>query len=354
MSDVFISYAREDQAVAQKLAENLKSRGFKVWWDTELVGSDDYYEVILGALTKARAAIVIWTKASVKSNFVRDEARFALHKKKLITTKSSSIEMDDIPFGFQGQHTEDLAESDKIIRAIEKLGAHAEIKPEVVSANGDQDSWERIKETTNLETLVAFLAAWPDSPHRQLATGRLQTLLASGARTVVPSAVRESGAAAPARESRWSAFLSGLTFRVPSFQLSGRGIFSAVGLVIGYLILGLLLFAVVGFLVSYGEDNLHWSSNTSTWIANLLIFGVLVGPLWLQFHKWVNQRSFAAALVIAVPGIISNMMLLYAVYRLVGERVRGNVEVEPMVEIASPVVIAVCIAYVFWAIRRAR
>jgi hypothetical protein len=41
ISDIFVSYARPDQARAQSLAEDLKSRGFKVWWDTELLGSDD-------------------------------------------------------------------------------------------------------------------------------------------------------------------------------------------------------------------------------------------------------------------------------------------------------------------------
>jgi hypothetical protein len=33
MSDIFISYARPDQTLAQSLAEDLKGRGFKVWWD---------------------------------------------------------------------------------------------------------------------------------------------------------------------------------------------------------------------------------------------------------------------------------------------------------------------------------
>jgi hypothetical protein len=51
MSDIFISYARPDQTLAQSLAEDLKGRGFKVWWDTELLGSDDFYEVIYTALS---------------------------------------------------------------------------------------------------------------------------------------------------------------------------------------------------------------------------------------------------------------------------------------------------------------
>ena len=65
VSDIFISYAREDRALAQALANDLQARGYSVWWDIELVGADDFQDVILAALAKARAAIVIWTKASV-------------------------------------------------------------------------------------------------------------------------------------------------------------------------------------------------------------------------------------------------------------------------------------------------
>ena len=78
MSDVFISYARQDRNFAEALAGDLEGRGYRVWWDAELVGSDDFQEVILAALARARATVVIWSKVSVKSHFVRDEARYAL------------------------------------------------------------------------------------------------------------------------------------------------------------------------------------------------------------------------------------------------------------------------------------
>jgi hypothetical protein len=95
VSEIFISYARPDQVLAQSLADDLKGRGFKVWWDTELFGSDDFYEVIYTALSNAKAAIVIWSKESCRSKFVRDEARFALQREKLIATKASDFNVDD-------------------------------------------------------------------------------------------------------------------------------------------------------------------------------------------------------------------------------------------------------------------
>jgi TIR domain len=59
VADIFISYARPDRAIAEALATNLMARGYSVWWDAELLGSDDFYEVILEALRNAKAAIVI-------------------------------------------------------------------------------------------------------------------------------------------------------------------------------------------------------------------------------------------------------------------------------------------------------
>ena len=67
MSNVFISYSRADRALAEGLARDLQARGYRGWWDAELVGSDDFYEVILEALRQAKAAVVIWTKNSAKS-----------------------------------------------------------------------------------------------------------------------------------------------------------------------------------------------------------------------------------------------------------------------------------------------
>ncbi len=101
----------------------MQSLGFQVWWDVELLASDDFTDAIQAAFSKARAVVVIWSETSVKSNFVRDEARFGLKHRKLVATKTSRLEADRIPFGFQGQHTEDIANRDKIVRAIEKLGA---------------------------------------------------------------------------------------------------------------------------------------------------------------------------------------------------------------------------------------
>ena len=72
MSIVFISYSRADRSTAKELASALTSYGYKVWWGVELLGTDDFTDAIVDALQNASAVIIIWSKASAKSKFVRD------------------------------------------------------------------------------------------------------------------------------------------------------------------------------------------------------------------------------------------------------------------------------------------
>jgi TolA-binding protein len=121
MTDVFISYARQDQEIARELARDLQTRGYLVWWDAELVGSDDFTEAIQAALSNARSAVVIWSKVSVGSRFVRDEARFALDQNKLISTRTADLDIQLVPLGFQGQHVDVVSNRDQIAKAIDRL-----------------------------------------------------------------------------------------------------------------------------------------------------------------------------------------------------------------------------------------
>ena len=40
MTDVFLSYSRDDQPVARQFAEGLELEGFSVWWDQTLVAGE--------------------------------------------------------------------------------------------------------------------------------------------------------------------------------------------------------------------------------------------------------------------------------------------------------------------------
>ncbi len=76
MSDIFISYKREDVARVALLVQALQKDGFDVWWDQSLPGGESWRTNIDTALETAKCVIVGWTKMSSgpMGDFVRDEA----------------------------------------------------------------------------------------------------------------------------------------------------------------------------------------------------------------------------------------------------------------------------------------
>ncbi|HXR51304.1 MAG TPA: toll/interleukin-1 receptor domain-containing protein, partial [Steroidobacteraceae bacterium] len=106
MPDVFLSYSREDQVVARHFAEGLESEGFTVWWDQTLRSGEAYDQVTERALREAKAVVVLWSKHSVDSRWVRAEATTADRKGTLVP---AMIENCDRPIMFELTHTTDLS-----------------------------------------------------------------------------------------------------------------------------------------------------------------------------------------------------------------------------------------------------
>jgi TIR domain len=116
MSDIFISYSKSDRELALKLSAYLESEGWSVWWDKSLGAGDAYRDEIMKQLAAVRAVIVIWTKNSIKSDWVRAEAGRAKADGKLIPVKTPSLTYADIPLPFAEMHTENVS-SLALIRA---------------------------------------------------------------------------------------------------------------------------------------------------------------------------------------------------------------------------------------------
>ena len=97
MADVFISYARENEAVVRRLADAVKREGYSVWWDEALPPHLSYGDVIAAEIEAAKAVIVVWSEAAARSEWVRAEADLARNRKTLV---QSSIDgrMPPMPF----------------------------------------------------------------------------------------------------------------------------------------------------------------------------------------------------------------------------------------------------------------
>jgi hypothetical protein len=129
MADVFISYAKVDRPLALKLAAMLEAEGWKTWWDTSLTIGDDFRNEIMTELGRARAVIVIWTDASIKSDWVRSEAGRAQADRKLIPVKLEHLTYKDLPPPFDVLHTENIGEEDKIRAAVVAQLAKPAVEP---------------------------------------------------------------------------------------------------------------------------------------------------------------------------------------------------------------------------------
>jgi TIR domain len=105
MADVFISYNRSDRPVAEAMARELRQLGVDVWWDHELLGGEDYRRKISELISRTQAAIVIWSRRSVDSQWVISEAAAARERKVLVPV---TIDGEQPPIDFRALHTTDL------------------------------------------------------------------------------------------------------------------------------------------------------------------------------------------------------------------------------------------------------
>lgn len=91
MADIFISYARADKDKAKILAEALGKQNWNLWWDPKIPAGKTFDEEIEKALAKAKCVIVLWSKTSVNSRWVRTEASEGAERKILVPVLLDSV-----------------------------------------------------------------------------------------------------------------------------------------------------------------------------------------------------------------------------------------------------------------------
>jgi TolB-like protein len=106
MPDIFLSYNRDDAVTARRFAEGFERQGFTVWWDATLRSGEAYDEVTERALADAKAVVVLWSRQSVSSRWVRAEATEAARNKTLVPVM---IEPCKRPIMFELTQTADLS-----------------------------------------------------------------------------------------------------------------------------------------------------------------------------------------------------------------------------------------------------
>ncbi len=130
MSDVFLSYAREDFASAEILAAELERDGLTVWWDRRLLGGEYFHKAIEEQIDAARCVVVLWSRNSIKSEWVINEAGAGLDRDILVPAR---IDDAKIPLAFRARQTVDWLDddSDALIALVGGIRRVLDMRPVV-------------------------------------------------------------------------------------------------------------------------------------------------------------------------------------------------------------------------------
>lgn len=107
MADIFISYSREDEARIMPLVSAFEAQGWSVFWDRRIPTGETWRTYIGSALQDARCIVVVWSKDSVESQWVAEEADDGRVRKILLPVLLDPVQP---PRGFREIQAADLSD----------------------------------------------------------------------------------------------------------------------------------------------------------------------------------------------------------------------------------------------------
>ena len=229
MGQIFLSYAREDRVFAETVTRVLEGAGHSVWWDRHIDSGEEFAAEIEAELDRADAVLVVWSKASVKSRWVRDEASVGGDTGRLVpVTMDGSLP----PMGFRQFHSLDLSgwkgakrdqRTSQLLHAVERrikdapsAAAPAPASPATRSRVGGTRTWaiagvaaailaalaflfilkpnlSRSRPVKPTFALASFTTATPDPQLRQLASQARDSIAHTFSQSGVPVRLLASG-----------------------------------------------------------------------------------------------------------------------------------------------------------------
>jgi len=91
-ANIFLSYAKVDRPCVEVLVKALEGQGLDLWWDRDIPRGKSFNRVIEDALQQAKCAIVVWSRASIDSEWVFNEASAARKRGMLVPVLIDDVE----------------------------------------------------------------------------------------------------------------------------------------------------------------------------------------------------------------------------------------------------------------------
>ena len=142
MARVFLSYARENAGEAQQLAEAIGAAGHQVWWDRHVHGGLRFADEIDRELKEAEVVVVLWSRDSIGSAWVQDEAAEGRDSGRLVPV---TLDACKPPLGFRQYQTLDLSggESRRLDDLLHAIASTAGEDPSAAGAKAGQPAEPR-------------------------------------------------------------------------------------------------------------------------------------------------------------------------------------------------------------------
>lgn len=306
MSDVFISYAREDNAQAERIARGLEAQGLSVFWDNEIPPGQTWADYIESKLNQCNVAVVLWSEHSTKSQWVREEARMG--RSKLIPAKLDAAEP---PFGFGDVQAADLShwggdynhpEWARFSRAVlaKVRGGEAPLPPPAT---------EPTPQTTGWQTQSQQQGGWQTPPPNQHQQGWSGGAKAGGPAIAASSPIEfiqkcfrlyiDGNGRARRAEYWWWALFSIVIALVAGFIDLSFGMNPYTGLPNSQIVSSIVGLGLLAPTVAVMSRRLH-DSGKSGWIAAAPMGSAILGGLLGAMGGLLSLAALIAMIVIGV------------------------------------------------------
>jgi hypothetical protein len=216
VSDLFISYAREDEARIESLAQALEERGLSVFWDRHIPAGQTWRSYIGQALSTAKCVVVAWSPHSVASNWVTEEADEGKRRGILVPILLDLVEP---PIGFRSIQAADLSDWE-ISRTSPRFDKLLDDIHGILKATGGLTAENRRAETNPLATKESHQSTSLKPRRRvRLFFGAMIVALASGGYWYWHTHIIK-----PPPPARVNYFCGSKSFRVNAKNISDTGL----------------------------------------------------------------------------------------------------------------------------------